>query len=86
MNATVPNGYQGKISVGGLVGLLNDGNITVEKSIIDSDQIGITGTVSNAVGTLIGSSVTSAAKLTINNCILGGNQDVNSSKRLIDPM
>ncbi|MBO5451783.1 MAG: chitobiase/beta-hexosaminidase C-terminal domain-containing protein [Lachnospiraceae bacterium] len=83
VNATVPNGYQGKISVGGLVGLLNDGNITVEKSIIDSDQIGITGTVSNAVGTLIGSSVTSAAKLTISNCVLGGNQAVNNNKYII---
>lgn len=83
VNTTVPDGYQGKVSVGGLVGLLNDGNITVEKSIIDSDQIGITGTVSNAVGTLIGSSVTSAAKLTISNCVLGGNQAVNNNKYII---
>lgn len=84
VNTTVPDGYQGKVSVGGLVGLLNDGNITVEKSIIDSDQIGITGTASNSVaGTLIGSSESASANLTINNCILGGNQDVNSSKRLI---
>lgn len=84
VNTTVPDGYQGKVSVGGLVGLQNDGTITVAESIIDSDQIGITGTASNAVaGTLVGSSASASANLTINNCILGGNQAVNSSKRLI---
>lgn len=84
VNTIVPDGYQGKVSVGGLVGLLNNGNVTIEKSIIDSDQIGITGTASNGVaGTLIGSSESASANLTINNCILGGNQVVNSSKHLI---
>lgn len=84
VNATVPDGYQGNVSVGGFVGLLNNGNVTVEKSIIDSDQIGITGTTPNGVaGTLIGSAESASANLTINNCILGGNQAVNSSKCLI---
>lgn len=84
VNTTVPDGYQRKVSVGGLVGSLNNGNVTIAMSIIDSDQIGITGTASNSVaGTLIGSSESDSANLTINNCILGGNQDVNSSKRLI---
>ena len=84
VNATVPNNYQGKVSVGGLVGLLNGGNVKVEKSIIDSDQIGITGIASNgAAGTLIGSAESASANLTINNCILGGNQAVNGDKFLI---
>lgn len=85
VNATVPNNYQGKVSVGGLVGLLN-GNVKVETSIIDSDQIGITGTTSyGASGTLIGSgsAESASANLTISNCILGGNQAVNGNKRLI---
>lgn len=84
VNARVLDGYQGNVSVGGLVGLLNDGNVTVEKSIIDSDQIGITGTASNGVaGTLIGSAESASANLTINKCILGGNQAVNDNKSLI---
>lgn len=84
VNATVPDGYQGNVSVGGLVGSLNNGNVTVEKSIIDSDQIGITGTAPNgATGTLIGSAESTSANLTINNCILGGNQAVNDNKSLI---
>lgn len=83
VNVSTDGSYQGRVSAGGLLGRLAGGKTTLQKSVIDSDSIQVSGSGSDVfAGTLIGSG-DHASSLLIKNCFMGGNQAVSANLPLL---
>ena len=81
VNVNADNAYKSRISAGGLLGGLKSGTVTLQKSVIDSDNIHASGSGAFA-GTLIGSG-DSASTLQIKNCFMSGNHAVSGGHPLV---
>lgn len=83
-SAASGSSYTGKVSAGGVVGNVTSGSVAINKSIVDSDAIGVSGGTGKAFsGILAGSSDEASTNVSISNTFMAANNALNSNVRMM---